>query len=137
MEILINCLISLPSVRLLFISRPITALYSQNLVKKLIEKNDNEEDIEACVKQTMDSSEKLMGGFEREGIDPYEYFSAKADSIFLWVVIVLERLEKAETEGEFKRYLAGFSESSGDMSFFIRLFCQHLRKEHGFGLLKS
>ena len=81
----------------------------------MIEKDDNEEDIKAYVKQTIDASETLRGGFKREEIDPYEYFSAKANSIFLWVVIVLERLEKAETEGEFKRYLAGFSESSGDM----------------------
>ena len=116
METLINCLVNLSSVRLLFISRPIDSLYRvQNMVKKLIEKNDNEDDIMAYVKQTLEASETLKEGFDREKIDPYKYFSEKADSIFLWVVIVLERLEKAETEGEFKKYLAGFTESSGDM----------------------
>jgi hypothetical protein len=116
MEVLINCLVSLSAVRVLFISRPIDLLHRvQSMMKNVTEKNDNERDIMAYVKQALNASETLNIGFKRVKTKPYKYFSDKADSIFLWVVIVLECLEKAETEEEFQKYLTGFSESFGDM----------------------
>ena len=116
MEVLINCFAGLEFVRLLFISRPIAALDRlRNKTAKIIEKNDNKTDIDAYVTRVIEQSKTLKADFEREGVNPYEYFSTKADSIFLWVVIVLEQLERAKTEGAFRKYLKGFSEASGKM----------------------
>jgi hypothetical protein len=44
-------------------------------------------------------------------VDPLEYFHRKANGIFLWVVVVLQ----IKGGSEFRKYLHGFSDASGDM----------------------
>ena len=113
--ILMECLTTLPFIRMLFISRPNAAIsrYVKTLMKKSIEKNDNQHDIDTYVRETI--SERVKRAFANEGIDPFKYFSEKANSIFLWVVIVLEQLEKVKRKSDFQKLLNGFSQASGDM----------------------
>ena len=115
MVILIECLATLPYIRILFISRPNAAIsrYIKSLIRKSIEKNDNQHDIDVYVRQMI--SERVKQAFANEGIDPFKYFSEKANSIFLWVVIVLEQLEKVKRKSDFQNVLNGFSQASGDM----------------------
>jgi tetratricopeptide (TPR) repeat protein len=117
MEVLIESLATLPSARLMFVSRPIAdiARIVPNSVTKSIAKQDNSEDIDEYVKQTINGSERLQTHFRSEGIDPFQYFRDKADSIFLWTVLVLQQLEKAKSTSVFRKYLKGFSNASGDM----------------------
>jgi tetratricopeptide (TPR) repeat protein len=117
-EILLQCLASLPSTRLLFVSRP-NADVSRILpisTTKTISKNENFDDIDAYVKETIAASSKTLKlHFSKEGIDPIDFFHEKGNSIFLWVVLVLQQLAEAKSTSLFKKYLSGFSAASGDM----------------------
>jgi tetratricopeptide (TPR) repeat protein len=116
-DVLLECLSNLPYTRLLFISRP-NANVSRVLpasITKSIGKKDNFDDIDAYVKQTIASSKTLQRHFRKEGVDPTKFFHEKANSIFLWVVLVLQQLAKAKSTSVFKKYLSGFSDASGDM----------------------
>lgn len=129
MEILLECLGSLPSVRLLFLSRPTAKIskYVKPLVVKTITESDNMEDINSYVKQTVSGSKRLEKYFRKEQKDPVDYFQQRANSIFLWVVIVLRQLEKAESRKDFKRRLKEFSEVAGEME---PLYAKILSKFH-------
>lgn len=117
MEILITRLATLTSTRLLFISRPEADICRMvpNLFIKSISIKDVQIDINSYVQQKIDHSQRLQRHFQREGIDPFNYFRRNAKGIFLWVVIVLQQLEKINSASIFKKYLDGFSEASGDM----------------------
>ena len=48
-------------------------------------------------------------------IDAFRYFHEKANGIFLWVVVVLHQLSRVKSSPVFRKYVAGFSDASGDM----------------------
>jgi hypothetical protein len=72
-------------------------------------------DIDAYVKRTVEGSGRLKEHFLNEAVDPLEYFHRKANGIFLWVVVVLHQLLQIKGGSEFRKYLHGFSDASGDM----------------------
>ena len=116
-EILLECLATLPSTRSLFISRPnanVSRILPLSIIKS-IGKNDNYDDIDAYVKETIRASKTLQRQFRQQGVDALQFFREKANSIFLWVVLVLQQLAKAKSTSRFKKYLRGFSDASGDM----------------------
>lgn len=127
MDILIECLANLPRTRLLFISRPNAdiARIVPNSVTKTIAPADNMADIDSYVRQTIAGSERLQKHFQKENIDAIDYFRRKANSVFLWVVLVLQQLGKAKSISAFKKYLNGFSQASGSME---RLYSNILLK---------
>ena len=129
LDILLNCLGQLPSARLLFVSRPNADIskHIPNSVTKSLGKNDNMDDIDAYVRTTLEASE-LRSYFEKEKIDPFQYFHDKANGIFLWVVIVLHQLGQTKSSSMFKKYLAGFSDASGSME---RLYAKVLSSFEG------
>jgi hypothetical protein len=94
MNVLIECLAMLPSVRLLFISRPSYDISQivPNLVKKPIA-SENQNDIDVYVRKTIDSSKRLQDGFKSANVD---HFQEKENNIFLWVVLVLNDLARAK-----------------------------------------
>ena len=51
--------------------------------------------------------------------DLIKYFHDKANGIFWWVVLVLQRLEKARSEISFQKSIKKASEASGSMEHFI------------------
>jgi hypothetical protein len=44
-----------------------------------------------------------------------KYFHEKANGIFLWAVVILHQLKQTKSTSVFRKYLQGFSDSSGDM----------------------
>lgn len=117
MEVLLNCLITVPSSRLLCISRPTANISGiiPNTTTKAIGKTENSEDIDSYVTKAVAESERLQTHFKNEGIDPLKYFRDKGNGIFLWVVLVLQQLAKAKSKSVFQKYLQGFSQASGSM----------------------
>lgn len=116
MDLLVECLSTLPLTRLLFISRPsadISRIIPQLIIKPI--RNENRPDIRAYIIRTVERSERLRIHFENEGIDPIDYFAKHANGIFLWVVLVLRQLAKAKSTSTFRIYVHRFSEISGDM----------------------
>ena len=117
MEAFIKAIGNIPSVHLLFVSRPKPDISTMlpNAVVKSVVKTDNMRDIDAFVKRTVKGSERLKEHFLNEAVDPLEYFHRKANGIFLWVVVVLHQLLQIKGGLEFRKYLHGFSDASGDM----------------------
>jgi hypothetical protein len=94
MSTLLRCLAKLPSTRLLFLSRPIANVAAIiRATVKPIGMVENSDDINTYVTNTLAESQKLPKFFEDERVDPIQYFQGKANGIFLWVVLVLQRLE--------------------------------------------
>src|SRR5271170_4031882 len=117
MEAFIKAVGNIPSVHLLFVSRPKPDISTMlpNAVTKSLVKTDNMTDIDAYVKRTIEGSERLKEHFLNEAVDALEYFHRKANGIFLWVVVVLHQLLRIKGGLEFRKYLHGFSDASGDM----------------------
>ena len=117
MRVLIECFANLPSARVLFISRQTPTISEvikpSNMVVKRIEKSDNSADIDAYVETTVSESSKLRGHFDSLKVEPLEYFRQHANSIFLWVVIVLTQLGKAKSRNDFQKTLNEFTKSGG------------------------
>lgn len=100
--------------RLLFVSRG-EANISRTipaLITKSLGKGDNSNDIDAYIRQAIDTSERLKTHFQNEKLDAFKYFHEKANGIFLWVVIVLHQLAQAKSTSMFRKFLDGFSEAS-------------------------
>ena len=127
MHILLSCLAKLPSTRLLCISRPSAKISDviKNTFSKSIGKGDNAKDIDSYVQKTVNESKTLKAQFNAAFKDPIEYFRDKGSGIFLWVVLVLQQLEKAISRSEFLKYLEGFSTASGSME---NLYCAILSR---------
>lgn len=116
-DVLVKCLGTLPSTRLLFISRPnsnISRLLPNSITRSLT-RTDNQRDIRSYVQQRLDNSKRVPKYFQALGVDPIRYFSEHAGGIFLWVVIVLEQLEKVNILSKFRKYLNDFKDASGHM----------------------
>ena len=73
----------------------------------------------------MNESETLKAQFKAAFKDPIQYFREKGSGIFLWVVLVLQQLEKAKSSSVFLKYLDGFSAASGSME---NLYCAILSR---------
>src|SRR5208282_1507691 len=86
-----------------------------NSITRSLVKTDNMKDIDTYVQTTVDGSERLKIHFRNEKVDPLAYFHEKANGIFLWVAVVLHQLAQTKSSSLFKKYLDGFSDSSGDM----------------------
>lgn len=117
LHVLLKCLAELPSTRFLCISRPEANISSviPTVFSKTVTKEDNAKDIDAYVEKTVTESKTLQLQFRAAYKDPVEYFRSTGSGIFLWVVIVLKQLAKAQTSSVFQRYLKGFSAASGSM----------------------
>jgi tetratricopeptide (TPR) repeat protein len=117
MHVLLQRLAKLPSTRLLFISRPIAKVseFVENTYSKPIRPVENAEDIDSYVRKTVNKSETLKAQFKAAYKDPVQYFRDKGNGIFLWVVLVLQQLQKAKSRSVFLKYLDGFSAASGSM----------------------
>jgi len=82
---------------------------------KPIQKEDTEADIDTYVMDTVHSSSTLQMLFQATCKDALQYFREKGCGIFLWVVLVLQQLERARTKSTFLKYLDGFSAATGSM----------------------
>ena len=117
MNVLLKSLAKLRSVRLLFISRATANICNilPNITVKTIDKSENAKDIKKYVEDFVAKSNQLHILFRNENKDPIRYFEEKADGIFLWVTLVIQQLERAKTQSQFRNYLEGFSAASGSM----------------------
>jgi tetratricopeptide (TPR) repeat protein len=117
MRVLVECFINLPSARVLFISRPTPTIFDGSkpaqIVIKRIGKDDNSYDIDSYVKLTVSDSRQLQSRFQALNVEPRDYFRQHANSVFLWVVIVLAQLEKTKGKKDFEKTLNEFTESGG------------------------
>ena len=132
MTILFQRLAKLPSTRLLFLSRPSAKIGDAipNLPTKHIDISENRQDIENYVRDFINNeSRRLSKFFENEHIDPIQYFHDKSNGIFLWVVLVLQQLEKAKTRNIFRDRLNGFSDASGSMENLYKKILERVEKE--------
>ena len=117
LHVLLNALSELPFTRLLCVSRP-SADISKVLPRafnKPLRQGDTQADIDSYVTNTIRESPTLEMLFRETHKDPVEYFRQKGSGIFLWVVLVLQQLEKATTRSAFLRCMEGFSEATGSM----------------------
>jgi pentatricopeptide repeat protein len=111
LEVLLECLASIPSLRLLCISRPSAKIQAiiPNAFVRTISKNDNADDIEMYVLTEVEKSRTLKLLFNQ---DPVQYFREHGEGVFLWVKLVLQQLSKAKTASAFQKYLKSFSAAS-------------------------
>ena len=132
MHVLLRSLTKIPSVRLLFISRPIADICSivTNTIVKEIGKNDTAQDIKKYVQDFVAKSIPLQTLFRNESKDPVRYFEEKADGIFLWVVLVIQQLERAKTQSVFRKHLEGFSAASGSMETLYESILSRIDEDH-------
>ena len=132
MHVLLKSLTKLPSVRLLFISRATANICNivPNTKVKEIGKSENAQDIKKYVRDVIAKSNQLQTLFRNEKKDPVKYFEDKADGIFLWVVLVIQQLEKAKTQSNFRKYLEGFSEASGSMERLYKSILLTIHEEY-------
>ena len=117
LHVLLNALSELPFTRLLCVSRP-SADISKVLPRafnKPLRREDTQADIDSYVTNTITESSTLEMLFRETRKDPLAYFREKGSGIFLWVVLVLQQLEKSTTRSAFLRCLEGFSEATGSM----------------------
>ena len=129
-EILLRHLATLSSTRLLCISRgeADVSRIIPNSITKSLSKNDNIEDIDTYVQQTINGSEMLKMHFQNQQIDPVEYFHRNANGIFLWVMVVLHQLAQTKSTSQFRKFLNGFSDATGNME---RLYSSVLSRIEG------
>ena len=132
MHVLLKSLTKLPFVRLLFISRGTANICNivPNTTVKTIGKGENAQDIKKYVQEFIAKSKQLRTLFENENKDPVKYFEEKADGIFLWVVLVIQQLEKAKTQSNFRKHLEGFSEASGSMERLYKSILLRIDEEY-------
>jgi tetratricopeptide (TPR) repeat protein len=111
LHVLLECLASIPSLRLLCISRPSAKIQTiiPNTFARTISKSDNANDIDTYVRTKVEKSRNLQLLFKQ---DPVQYFREHGEGVFLWVKLVLQQLEKAKTASAFQNYLKGFSAAS-------------------------
>jgi tetratricopeptide (TPR) repeat protein len=117
-EILFDCLYSMPSSRLLFLSRPqsvpsLTTKHSFAVTS--IGLDQNKADIEVYVNQQLLENPKLKERFKKADVDPVQFFITHSNGIFLWVVLVLRHLSKASGK-LFNSFVLGISETPTDMT---------------------
>jgi tetratricopeptide (TPR) repeat protein len=117
MNIFIDCLRSLKSERIVFISRPEALLHEVILdpLMKVVSFVDNRADIEIYVRREFSKSKKLQKWYPETYGDPVEYFVNHSEGLFLWVFTVLHQLSAATSKLKFKDSLLAFSKSSGRM----------------------
>jgi len=110
LHVLLACLASIPSIRLLCISRPSAQIKAiiPNAFEKTVSKSDNVADIDSFVRTEVSKSPNLQMLFKQ---DPVQYFREHGDGVFLWVKLVLQQLAKTKTASAFQKYLDGFSTS--------------------------
>lgn len=115
-EILIECLHSLESARLLFLCRPhiVQSKFKEQSVIKSIGMNENRVDIESYLAQQLDN--KLQTRFSKENVNPIPFFLNAANGNFLWVVLRIEQLAKTDSKSEFRRVLENLTRAPSDMA---------------------
>jgi tetratricopeptide (TPR) repeat protein len=107
-EILLEQLVTLPRVKILVASRQLpelNSILSKSGTVRHITGADNAADIEKYVEHRVEKSPKLRSGFSEIKLDPVQFFSSKANGIFLWASVVLDVLERAPSTKSFKQAL--------------------------------
>lgn len=129
-EILFDCLYSMPSSRLLFLSRPqsVPPTTKHPFAVTSIGLDQNKVDIKAYVDQKLLESPKLKERFKKADIDPVQFFITHSSGIFLWVVLVLRHLSKASGK-LFKSFVLGISETPTDMTQLYLNILERFSKE--------
>jgi hypothetical protein len=84
-------------------------------VIKSLDIDSNNEEIDTYVRQYIKKYNTIQMHFDIEKKDPIEFFHKHANGIFLWVTIVLYQLRQTKQNKMFKKYLNGFTDTSGDM----------------------
>lgn len=114
LQVLLECLACIPSLRLLCISRPSAKIQTiiPNAFTKTISKSDNARDIDTYVLTEVEKSRNLKLLFKQCKQDPVQYFQEHGEGVFLWVKLVLQQLSKAKTASAFQKYLKSFSAAS-------------------------
>ena len=129
-EILLDCLYSMPSSRLLFLSRP-QSLPPENPTRRFsmtsIGLSQNQYDIELYVNQQLSEHPRLRQRFQKAGVDPVKFFLDQSKGIFLWVVLVLRQLTTA-TGKLFNDFVRGVSDGSMT-ELYLRIFERFTEEE--------
>lgn len=117
LQILLECLSTLRPCRLIVLSRPHTSLHKivPTAITKTITSEDNKEDIRTYVQNELVHLEQLQRKFEFLSIDPVEYFTEKANGIFLWVFLVIQQFKMSsdQTQNAFEKDFDGLFAASG------------------------
>ena len=100
-------------------------------VRFILSLADVQLDINSYIQQKLGESQRLQKHFEREGIEPLYYFQEHARGTFLWVVIVIQQLEKVKSASIFKKYINGFADASGDMELLYSRVLMRFTEEDG------
>lgn len=128
-EVLLECLATLPSCRVIVFSRPpldLLRLMPTAIVKSMTPK-DNESDLRIYIETQIKDLDKLQDHFEKLGVDPVKFFVEKASGIFLWVFLVLHQLRQSSKrsrkilEKDLKDLFEGSSGNQLDKQFSVLL----------------
>lgn len=131
LHVLFRCLPKLPSTRLLFISRPsadISSVLPDITIKPI--GTENAQDISAYVRDFVDKSKLLRTHFKKANLNAVKYFEEKANGVFLWVVLVLQKLGQAKSASIFQKWLKDFSQASGSMDDFYTTILSQIGEEY-------
>jgi hypothetical protein len=132
-DILVDCLATLPRCCLLVLSRPSVDVFKvvPTAVTKSITYDDNEKDIRLYVESIVSKIGRLQQYFESRSENAVEYLVEKAGGIFLWVVFVLKSLESSSSKSRKKfeqdvhDLLTAVGDSELDETFSIALSRVH------------
>jgi hypothetical protein len=129
-QVLFRCLPKLPSTRLLFISRPsadISSVLPDITIKPI--GTENAQDISAYMREFVDKSKPLRTHFKKANLNAVKYFEERANGVFLWVVLVLQKLGQAKSASIFQKWLEDFSQASGSMDDFYTIILSQIGAE--------
>ena len=116
-KILIECLGSLKTAHILFISPPEVSLDEDisNLPIKSIGENENSSDIETYIREQFSKSGPLRKWYTGDVNGLVKSLISNSRGLFLWVFIVLQDLSTAKDKRKFENCLSAFLKSSGRM----------------------
>jgi tetratricopeptide (TPR) repeat protein len=119
MDIFVDCLTTLISVRVLLLSRPDSAVrnIASQIVIKSLETTQNANDILGFVTRKVATPENshIRKFFPKELGDPCTYFTHKCQGMFLWASLALERVSKVNKKKVFQALLEEMSCSVGNI----------------------
>jgi tetratricopeptide (TPR) repeat protein len=103
-ETLLELVLTLPQARVLVTSRSspeLRRILEKSGSTRTLSRNDNTDDIERYVDSRVSKSTKLAQGFKNINKAAAQFFAEKANGIFLWVVIVLDILDRTTSSKSF------------------------------------
>ena len=129
---LLRNLITLPSARLLFLSKPNIVISDiiPNLTIKTISLKETGQDVDAYVNRIVGESARLTMFFRSANVNPIQYSRDNGNGVLLWVILVLRILANSKNSLIFRQRLLTFSDTSGSVDALYKSLFSGIEPEY-------